>query len=172
MAKILGHPVLFLFLITLHPAMAEEERLTLEWIFSDDRRLATAAPKHAWLDTGDIVLYDITKKQSERTIELLDPETGQREPLIDPHKAIDNISSILKPEESIEELGWPEAFTPDGYFKTGDKGELVDGYIKITGRIKDIIITSGGKNISPENLENKLKFSSYIVSLRKTIIKR
>ena len=77
MAKILGHPVLFLFLITLHPAMAEEERLTLEWIFSDDRRLATAAPKHAWLDTGDIVLYDITKKQSERTIELLDPETGR-----------------------------------------------------------------------------------------------
>ena len=55
-----------------------------------------------------------------------------------------------------------EAFTPDGYFKTGDKGELVDGYIKITGRIKDIIITSGGKNISPENLENKLKFSSFI----------
>ena len=100
-----------MFLITLHPAMAEEERLTLEWIFSDDRRLATAAPKHAWLD---IVLYDITKKQSERTIELLDPETGQREPIIDPHKAIDNISSILKPEESIEELGWPEAFTPDG----------------------------------------------------------
>ena len=55
-----------------------------------------------------------------------------------------------------------EAFTADGWFKTGDKGELVDGYIKITGRIKDIIITSGGKNISPENLENGLKFSPFI----------
>ena len=114
MPKIIGYPALFLFLITLHPAIAEEERLTLGWIFSDDRRLATAAPKHVWLDTGDIVLYDITKKQSERTLELLDPGSGQRAPLIDPHKAIDNISSILKPKESIEELGWPEAFSPDG----------------------------------------------------------
>ncbi|MCP4136056.1 MAG: long-chain fatty acid--CoA ligase [bacterium] len=56
-----------------------------------------------------------------------------------------------------------EAFTKDGFFKTGDLG-TIDGQdrLYITGRIKDIIITSGGKNISPQNIENNLKRSPYI----------
>ncbi|MFY9169026.1 MAG: long-chain fatty acid--CoA ligase [Desulfomonilia bacterium] len=56
-----------------------------------------------------------------------------------------------------------EVFTEDGYFRTGDIGEIdSDGYLKITGRIKDIIVTSGGKNISPQNIENSLKTSPFI----------
>jgi len=56
-----------------------------------------------------------------------------------------------------------EAFTPDGFLKTGDIGEFdAEGNLSITGRIKDIIITSGGKNISPQNIENSLMFSAYI----------
>ena len=54
------------------------------------------------------------------------------------------------------------SFSPDGWFRTGDIGEVSNGYIKITGRLKDILITSGGKNISPANLENSLKFSPLI----------
>ncbi len=56
-----------------------------------------------------------------------------------------------------------ETMTKDGYLKTGDVGILDDdGFLRITGRLKDIIITAGGKNITPSEIENKLKASAYI----------
>jgi long-chain acyl-CoA synthetase len=56
-----------------------------------------------------------------------------------------------------------EAFTEDGWLKTGDVGEWVDGtHVKVVDRIKDIIITSGGKNISPSEIENIIKTSPYV----------
>jgi len=51
----------------------------------------------------------------------------------------------------------------DGWLHTGDIAKIdADGFIKIVDRKKDIIITSGGKNISPSEIENQLKFSPYI----------
>ncbi|MGD2102805.1 MAG: AMP-binding protein [Acidimicrobiia bacterium] len=62
-----------------------------------------------------------------------------------------------KPEKTAE------TFTDDGWLKTGDVGEWVDGtHVKIVDRMKDIIITSGGKNISPSEIENSLKTSPFI----------
>lgn len=56
-----------------------------------------------------------------------------------------------------------ETITPDGWLHTGDVGQVdADGYYRITDRMKDIIITAGGKNITPSELENELKFSPYI----------
>jgi len=51
----------------------------------------------------------------------------------------------------------------DGWLHTGDVGRMDgDGFVTITDRMKDIIITAGGKNITPSEIENQLKFSPYI----------
>ena len=56
-----------------------------------------------------------------------------------------------------------EAIDADGWLHTGDVGLVdADGYYRITDRMKDIIITAGGKNVTPSELENDLKFSPYI----------
>ncbi len=56
-----------------------------------------------------------------------------------------------------------EALDEEGWLHTGDCGEIdADGYLAIKDRIKDILITSGGKNITPSHIESLLKFSPYI----------
>ena len=61
------------------------------------------------------------------------------------------------PEATAEVLG------ADGWLRSGDIAEIdADGFVKITDRKKDIIVTAGGKNIAPQNIENDLKASKYI----------
>lgn len=83
----------------------------------------------------------------------LDPKTGEllvRSPA-------NFLGYLNQPEKTSETID------KDGWIHTGDVGALDnEGYFKITDRMKDIIITAGGKNITPSEIENELKFSPYI----------
>lgn len=84
---------------------------------------------------------------------MLDPETNE---ILTRHPAV--FAGYWKMPEATA-----STIDADGWLHTGDVGEMVDGtHVKIVDRIKDIIITAGGKNLSPSEIENSLKASPFI----------
>jgi long-chain acyl-CoA synthetase len=83
----------------------------------------------------------------------IDPETGE---ILTRHPGV-FVGYFRDPDATARTK------TADGWLHTGDVGEWVEGtHVRITDRAKDIIITSGGKNISPSEIENGLKASPFI----------
>jgi long-chain acyl-CoA synthetase len=91
---------------------------------------------------------------------------GRAVPGVELRIADDGEILMQGPNVFREYWGNPEATAEtlvDGWLHTGDLGELDDhGFLKITGRKKDIIITAGGKNLTPANIENDLKQCRFI----------
>jgi dipeptidyl-peptidase-4 len=96
------------------PALAADEKLTIDWIFSDEGKTAASVPDHAWLDTGVVMLYDEYPPKAERTLESFDPATGERRVVVDAATALASLNQVLGPEEAIEEIGWPDSFDTTG----------------------------------------------------------
>ncbi len=105
-------------------ASSQEERLEFDWIFSDAGKAATSLPRYAWLANDVVALYSADLPKIERTIETFDANSGRHRNLVDADRAITAISEMLQPDEPYEELGWPDAFGPNGrwavYEKSGD----------------------------------------------------
>ena len=80
--------------------------------------------------------------------------------------AADGEILIKGPTRMLGYYNMPEetaaAIDQDGWFLTGDIGEMEDGYLKITDRKKDLLVLANGKNVAPQMIENKLKESSLI----------
>jgi len=119
--KLFSTSLLSLLALSAH---AQQETLSLEWLFSDEGRMQTAMPRHAWLGPGELVVYDTRLPRSERTLVAVDARNGRSRPLVDAGDALDAMTDLLEPDDAFDELGWPTEFDPTGrravYEKSGD----------------------------------------------------
>ena len=106
--------IAFALLVFAPLANAQDERLSLEWMFSEEGKTAVSLPEHAWLDNGLLMLYDKRVPKAERTLESYNPDNGRRRTVVKARNVIDGLTALTEPEEPIEELGWPGAFDPTG----------------------------------------------------------
>jgi long-chain acyl-CoA synthetase len=169
------------------PQLRLEERIADRLVFSKVKerlggrlRLGVSGAAPLGLDVleffhslGILVVegYGLSETGSSATIN--DPDDFRfgtvGHPVEDCEIALDTDGEILIRSETVF-AGYyrePEAtaavFTEGGWFRSGDVGEIdADGFVKITDRKKDLIITAGGKNIAPQNLENALKASRFV----------
>ncbi len=107
-------------------AAQEKTSITVEWIYSEAGKNVASLPSFFWLDDGKLVLFDRQKPKSERILELFDPETGSRTPLLDGERVKHAFANQLEEEPSEEDaeeededdarrfLLWPETISGDG----------------------------------------------------------
>ncbi|MFC2403671.1 MAG: AMP-dependent synthetase/ligase [Corynebacterium matruchotii] len=108
--------------------------------------------------------YGLTETTAAATVDFVDQKIGTVGPPIGGVSVrINNDSEILIKGTTVFDGYWnnptatEESFTDDGWFNTGDLGEILEsGHLVITGRKKDLIVTAGGKNVSPEPMEDAL----------------
>lgn len=89
------------------------EKLTVEWLFDREVQERLRAPRHMWLNNSTILLLDSQVERAKRTLELLDPETGKRSPVVNKDKVL----SALRKNcgyDAPSYIQWPDAVDPNG----------------------------------------------------------
>ncbi len=112
--------------------------------------LVAGAPpaKTRYRSTGPVV-FNLAYKLINKN-----PETGEGEIVV---KGDSVMKGYYKAEETTKSV-----FTEDGYFKTGDLGQIKRGYLYIKGRLKNVIIGASGENIYPEEIESIINESEFV----------
>lgn len=163
------------------PALAVAHRLFDKLVFSKIRDrfggrirffISGAAALNAdiasWFDTAGVLIlegYGMTENAAAATVNHPDDNrigtVGRPVPGTEVRISSDGEVQVRGPHVMAGYHNLPDAtadtITPDGWLRTGDKGELTDGYLTITGRIKELFKTSGGKYVAPPAIEAKFK---------------
>ena len=96
---------------------ADDNRITVEWIYSDTAKAIATVPKYQWLDDNTAILFDTRLEKKERTFLKLDPQTqSELGPAVDREKALASLQEYLGKEDSTEYLEWPLSFDPYGNY--------------------------------------------------------
>ena len=108
----------FLLILCLIPRVYSEERkekITVEWIQSDEAKAIAAVHRYQWLENNTAILFDVRKPKEERTFQKLDPlKPGELYPVVNREKVIASLQRSIGEEDSTKYLQWPLAFTQDG----------------------------------------------------------
>ena len=96
---------------------ADDNRITVEWIYSDTAKTIAAVHKYQWLEDNTAILFDTRLEKKERTFLKLDPQTqSELGPAVDREKAVASLQESLGKEDSTEYLEWPLSFDPYGNY--------------------------------------------------------
>ncbi|GAB4372322.1 MAG: S9 family peptidase [Calditrichia bacterium] len=118
--------VVFFFLIWILPNLLlsqEKQPLTIEWIYSSERRKVDANISPYWLKNGEAIIYDHQKEKNERTLERLNPENGMRAAIVDASRIVEAFNQQLG-EKAPEYLEAPDDIDEQArwalYLRAGD----------------------------------------------------
>jgi dipeptidyl-peptidase-4 len=105
---------LSLILLFSFVAGAEKEEMSIKWIYSEEGQQATSLPQFFWLDDGTVLLYDTGIPETERTLEKLDPRTGNRVAAVNQDEALASLKNILDEKDLPKRLSWPDTIDRSG----------------------------------------------------------
>lgn len=107
--------IFILIIVTIITTFAQiPEKLTIEWIYSQQRKQLERVPDYFWLDDGQAIIYDQSITMESQTYERFDPDSLQRTPVLDMSEALKSLGNFIEDEDIPVRLPWPIAFDRQG----------------------------------------------------------